>query len=73
MTGLTLEKANGAVVDVLPNSTRIDFAQYVDLTEFVSVATVPPGVYVAGTIHLDYSDAEVFVEADGDAKETDYC
>ncbi len=71
VTGLTLEKANGAVIDVLPNSTRIDFAQYVDLTEFVSVATVPPGVYVAGTIHLDYSNAEVFVESDGDAKETD--
>ncbi len=69
VTGLTLEKANGAVIDVLPNSTRIDFAQYVDLTEFISVATVPPGVYVAGTIHLDYSDAEVFVEADGAAKE----
>ena len=58
VVSLTLEKANGAVVDVLPNSTRIDFAQYVDISEFVSVATVPPGVYVAGTIKLDYSDAE---------------
>lgn len=71
VTGLTLEKANGAVIDVLPNRTRIDFSQYVDLTEFISVAVVPPGVYVAGTIHLDYSDAEVFVEADGAAKEAD--
>jgi len=69
VVSLTLEKANGAVVDVLPNSTRIDFAQYVDISEFVSVATVPPGVYVAGTIKLDYSDAEVVVEADGDAKD----
>ncbi|MDA0994573.1 MAG: hypothetical protein O3A13_13215 [Proteobacteria bacterium] len=65
---LTLEKANGVIVDVLPNRTRIDFSQYVDLTEFVSVATIPPGVYVAGTIRLDYGDAEVFVEADGAAK-----
>jgi len=65
---LTLEKANGAVVSVLPNRTRIDFSQYVDLTELVSAATVPPGVYVAGTIQLDYSNAEVFVEADGIAK-----
>lgn len=65
---VTLEKANGVVVDVLPNSTRIDFSQYVDLTEFISVATIPPGVYVAGTIQLDYSLAEVFVEADGVAK-----
>jgi len=66
---LKLEKKDGAIVEVLPNSTRIDFAQYVDLSEFVSVATVPPGEYVAGTIRLDYSAAEVFVEAGGAAKE----
>ncbi len=62
---LILEKADGTVIEVLPNATRIDFAQYVDLTEFISVATVPPGVYVAGTIRLDYSNAEIIVE-DGD-------
>ena len=66
---LELEKRDGTVIEVLPNSTRIDFAQYVELTEFVSVATVPPGDYVAGKIRLDYADAEVFVEADGAAKE----
>ncbi len=67
---LELEKSDGSVIEVLPNSTRIDFAQYVDLTEFVSVATVPPGDYVSGTIRLDYMDSEVFVESDGSAKET---
>jgi hypothetical protein len=67
---LELEKRNGTVISVLPNSTRIDFAQYVNLTEFVSIATVPPGDYVAGRIRLDYSAAEVFVEANGAAKET---
>ena len=67
---LELEKRNGTVISVLPNSTRIDFAQYVDLTEFVSIATVPPGDYVAGRIRLDYSAAEVFVEANGAARET---
>ena len=65
---LALEKRNGAIVEVLPDSTRVDFAQYVDLTEFVSVATVPPGDYVGGTLRIDYSDAEIFVEADGAAK-----
>ena len=44
------------MIDVLPNGTRIDFSQYVDLTEFISVATVPPGDYVAGTIRMDYSE-----------------
>ena len=67
---LVLERADGTVVEVLPSSTRVDFAQYVDLTEFISVATVPPGVYVAGTIQMDYTNAEVFVEAGDLAKET---
>ena len=67
---LILQKADGTVIEVLPNRTRVDFAQYVDLTEFISVATVPPGIYVAGTIQLDYTNAEVFVEAGDLAKET---
>jgi len=66
---LELERRDGAVVEALPNRTRIDFAQYVDLTEFLTVATVPPGDYVAGKIRLDYVDAEIYVEASGDAKE----
>ncbi|MFQ5983819.1 MAG: hypothetical protein ACE5KS_10665, partial [Woeseiaceae bacterium] len=65
---LTLEKANGAIVETMPARTRIDFSEYVDMTELMSVATVPPGTYIAGTITLDYSDAEVFVDASGDAK-----
>jgi len=67
---LTLETANGRVVETLPRQTRINFTDYVDLTELVTVATVPPATYVAGTIRLDYSDAEVFVEAGDGSKET---
>jgi hypothetical protein len=67
---LTLETANGRTVETLPRSTRINFTDYVDVTELLTAATVPPAVYVAGTITLDYSDAEVFVELDGAAKET---
>ena len=61
VVSLTLETANGRVVETLPRSARINFTDYVDLTELVSVATVPPATYVAGTITLDYGDAEVFV------------
>jgi len=63
---LTLETANGRTVEVLPRDTRINFTDYVDLTELVSVATVPPATYVAGTISLDYRDAEVIVEDSND-------
>lgn len=68
VTSLTLETANGRVVETLPRSTRINFSEYVDLTELVTVATIPPGTYTAGTISLDYTDAEVFVEAGGESK-----
>lgn len=61
VVSLTLETANGRVVETLPRNTRINFTDYVDLTELVTVATVPPATYVAGTITLDYRDAEVFV------------
>jgi len=66
---LTLETTNGRTVETLPGATRINFTDYVDLTELVAVATIPPATYVSGTIRLDYSDAEVFVEANGDAKQ----
>jgi len=65
---LKLETANGRIVETLPRTTRINFSDYVDLTELMTVATIPPATYVSGTISLDYGDAEVFVEADGAAK-----
>ncbi len=68
VVSLTLTKANGAVVETLPVRTRVDFAQLVDLTEFVTAATVPNGIYVQGSIQLDYSNAEVTVEVAGEAR-----
>ncbi len=70
VVSLTLEKANGTTVETLPATTRIDFSQYVDLTEFVTAATIPPGTYIAGSITLDYTDSEIMVEAGDAAMET---
>ena len=69
VTGLTLETANGRVVEVMPRSTSVNFTDYVDVTELVAAAVVPPAVYVKGSINLDYADAEVVVEAGGVAKD----
>lgn len=66
---IELETANGRTVETLPRRTRINFTDYVDLTEIVSARMIPPATYVAGTIRIDYTDAEIFVEADGDSKE----
>ena len=65
---LTLETANGRSVAVLPQQTRLNFTDYVDLSELVTAATVPPATYVSGTITLDYTDAEVFVESGDQSK-----
>ena len=59
---LTLTRADGTVVETLPLSTRVDFAQYTDLTEFLTAATVPSGVYVKGSLVLDYANADIEVE-----------
>jgi len=65
---LTLETANGRSVEVMPRRTRVNFTDYVDLTELVSAAVVPPATYVSGTISLDYDNAEIYVEESGVAK-----
>lgn len=69
ITSLTLETANGRVVETLPRRTRINFTDYVALSELLAARAVPPATYVAGTITLDYSDAEIFVEANGESKQ----
>ncbi len=68
VVSLTLTKANGAVVETLPVATRVDFAQLVDLSEFVTAATIPNGAYVEGRVRLDYSNAEVTVEVAGESR-----
>jgi len=58
---LTLTTASGAVVETLPLNTRVDFAQYADLSEFLTAATVPSARYVKATMQLDYRNADIWV------------
>jgi hypothetical protein len=62
VTSLTLSKADGTVVQTLPQKTRVDFARLVDLTEFLTGATIPAGNYVSATLDLDYTNADVQVD-----------
>ncbi len=65
---ITLTKVNGTVVETLPLSTRIDFSQYTEMTEFLTAATVPAGVYTHVSLTLNYDNADIWVEdAGGDA------
>lgn len=64
---LTLTRANGDVVETLPLATQVDFAELTEVTEFLTVATVPVGVYESASVRLDFSDAEIVVQdANGD-------
>lgn len=68
VVSLTLEKANGDVVETLPLTTRIDFTELTEVTEFLTLATVPAGNYESVSLSLDYSNAEVIVQNEaGDA------
>src|SRR6266481_8151651 len=67
VTSVTLIRADGAVVEALPNATRVDFAQYTELTEFISSVSVPSGIYVGAKLRLDYTNANVQVEVGGAA------
>ena len=63
VTSLTLTKAdNTTVVQTLPQRTRVDFARFVDLTEFVTAVTIPAGTYVSATLNLDYTNADIQVD-----------
>ena len=58
---LTLTRADGTVVNLLPSNTTVDFAQYSDLSEFLTLASMPAGTYTAGSITLDYTNADIEV------------
>ncbi|HEX6550111.1 MAG TPA: DUF4382 domain-containing protein [Gammaproteobacteria bacterium] len=62
---ITLTRLDGTVVNLLPNSAQVDFSQYTDLAEFLSLQTVPPGTYIKGSMVLDYSNADIEVDVNG--------
>jgi hypothetical protein len=62
---IRLDRASGGSVEMLPQTVRLDFADLTDLSEIVGAATVVPGDYIGGSIRIDYSNAEIYVEAGG--------
>lgn len=62
ITSLQLKKANGTLVQTLSATSRIDFAQLVDLSEVLVAGQIPAGEYVAATLGVDYTGANIVVE-----------
>ena len=65
---LTLTHTNGDIIETLPMSTDVDFAQLTEVTELFTIATVPAGLYESVQIGLNFTNAEVLVQDNaGDA------
>ncbi len=65
---LKLYRANGSIIETMPATATLDFAQYVDVTEFLTTTTVPLGNYKKVEVTLDFTNAEISVEnASGDS------
>jgi hypothetical protein len=62
VTALQLTRSDGTVVQALPVTTQVDFAQLVNLSEIVSTSQIPAGKYVSASLTLDYSAATIVVE-----------
>jgi hypothetical protein len=62
VASIELQRADGTLVETLPASTQVDFAQLVDFSEILSASQVPAGIYVGATLTLDYADALLVVD-----------
>lgn len=71
VTGIELTRQDGTQVSTMASSEMVNFVDYVELSELVTAATIPAGIYTSGSITIDYSDADIQVEKDGVAMPAD--
>ncbi len=62
VASIVLERTDGTVVETLPMSTEVDFAELTEVTELLTIATVPAGRYQRATLRLDYTEAVIVVQ-----------
>lgn len=59
IVGFRFQRTDGATVEVLPQTIRVDFAQLVSVSEVIAAATLPVGRYERAFMTLDYGTAMV--------------
>ncbi|HXY95838.1 MAG TPA: DUF4382 domain-containing protein [Steroidobacteraceae bacterium] len=62
VVSLTLTRSDGTVVQTVPATTTVDFAQLVNLSEVLTAQQVPSGSYSSVSLTLDYSTANIVVD-----------
>ncbi len=65
VVSIKLTRADGTVVETLPVTTQVDFAQLVNLSEIISAKQIPEGSYTAASMTLDYTGATVVIDNGG--------
>lgn len=59
LTSLQLQTADGTSVETIPATTKVDFAQLVDLSEVLSAGQIPAAEYVSAKLTIDYANAQI--------------
>src|SRR5579863_3064196 len=62
VVSLKLTRADGTVVETVPLTTQVDFAQLVNLSEIISADQIPAGDYVSAAMTLDFASATIVVD-----------
>jgi hypothetical protein len=62
VVSLKLTRADGTVVETVPVTTQVDFAQLVNLSEIISADQIPAGDYVSAAMTLDFASATIVVD-----------
>lgn len=62
VVSLKLTRADGTAVETVPNTTSVDFAQLLNLSEVISARQVPAGVYTGVSMTLDYGGANIVID-----------
>jgi hypothetical protein len=62
LVSLQLQKTDGTMVETLPATTAVDFAQLINLSEILSARQIPPGEYAAAQVTVDFTNASIMVD-----------
>ena len=62
VVSLKLTRADGTVVETLPMTTQVDFAQLINLSEIISAKQIPEGSYTSASMTVDYASATIVID-----------
>ena len=68
VVSLRLRRSDGTRVELLPESRLVEFTDYEELADLAAAATLPVGTYERVEVVLDYRDAEILLEVEGEAR-----